>query len=234
MNKRTDTAHALAAAKILKELKIRFDFGFMLFAPWTTLGSLLSDVAFLEKLCGDGWSPVPFCKMLPYAETSIQHTLKAQGRLKGKDGLEDYDFLEPPIDYVYAVLRSWFVDWFFSPDGVMELARRANSWLGIAEASALRVQTQQLGSIRERLQAITAESNRFFLDRVKTLVCRIDDPTLAEPEQKDEIARHEERFTSTLRSILHDLECLRPPRQRYTGRFDHVVQPGMEIPIRPA
>src|SRR5262249_48066662 len=79
MNKRIEAETHLRAGEILKRLGLSFDFGFMLLDPWSTFESVRSNIAFLERFVGDGWSVAPFCRMLPYAGTPLEAPARRSG-----------------------------------------------------------------------------------------------------------------------------------------------------------
>jgi anaerobic magnesium-protoporphyrin IX monomethyl ester cyclase len=95
MNKHLTDEANLAATRVLNELAINWDFGFMLFDPLSTYETVLESLHFLEELCGNGSAPVTACKMIPYAETPIEKLLRDSGRLIVHGEREDYRFLDP-------------------------------------------------------------------------------------------------------------------------------------------
>jgi len=125
MNKRINRDTILAGVDILKKLNIYYDFGFMLFHPWSTLESITENIAFLAVTTGDGSSPVTFCKLLPYAETAIEKQLKSEGRLTGLTGFEDYAFLDFRVDKYFNYASFLFSDWIDSHNGILNTARWA-------------------------------------------------------------------------------------------------------------
>lgn len=104
LHKQITVEQNLQAVRTLKEIGIRFEFGFMLLDPSSTFEAVLGNVAFLREIVGDGCAPATFCKMLPYDGTPIKDTLEAAGRLKGDVCTPDYDFLDPRLDRFYASL----------------------------------------------------------------------------------------------------------------------------------
>lgn len=104
LHKQITVEQNLKAVRTLKEIGIRFEFGFMLLDPSSTFDAVLGNIAFLREIVGDGCAPATFCKMLPYDGTPIKDTLEASGRLKGDVCTPDYDFLDPRLDRFYAHL----------------------------------------------------------------------------------------------------------------------------------
>lgn len=132
MNKHLTADVNLRAVKTLKELAINYEYGFMLFDPTTTHQSVTENLDFLEKLCGDGSSPLTFCKMLPYAGTPIETRLLKEKRLKvPRVGYADYDFNDNSVDRFYATASECFSDWIGRQDGVTNLSKWTNFHLSV-------------------------------------------------------------------------------------------------------
>jgi len=168
MNKRMTPETSIEAVHTLKRLGVEYDFGFMLFNPDSTFDSVASNLDFLGHICGDGSAPITFCKMLPYAETRIEHRLKGEGRLKGEPGFEDYDFIDPRLNHLHACMTECFRDWIGGHEGVLNLARWARCYYAV-----YRRHYPMSSAFRELEQALTdciAHSNRYFLDAAQELV----------------------------------------------------------------
>ena len=84
LNKGITVEQNIRAVEILKDLAIRFDFGFMMLDPSSTFESVLENVAFLRTIVGDGSSPAEFCRMVPYDGTPIKEELGAGGPPPGR------------------------------------------------------------------------------------------------------------------------------------------------------
>jgi len=103
LNKHVTVDQNLAAIELLKGMGLTTGLGFMLFDPSTTFETIQDNIAFLRAAAGDGAFPINFCKMLPYAGTPIEETLRKQGRMTGSLARPDYDFLDPRVD-LYSAL----------------------------------------------------------------------------------------------------------------------------------
>lgn len=123
LNKLLTVEDNIVAVKILKRLNLLFEFGFMLFDPSSTFDSVLANIRFLETICSDGYSPVVYCKTLPYAETDIEKRLLAEGRLTGTLTQPDYDFLDPNLNNYYWFMYETFRDWMGIPTGLLARLR---------------------------------------------------------------------------------------------------------------
>ena len=123
LNKQLDVESNIKAIDILKKLKINYEYGFMLFDPSSTFESLKENILFLKKICGDGSSPITYCKMIPYAETDIERKLLNDGRLIGSIITPDYNFLDSRLDDLFAYLYKVFHKWIHSSEGVLSRIR---------------------------------------------------------------------------------------------------------------
>ncbi len=88
----------LAAVATLKRIGLRFEYGFMILDPSSSFTSIRANLAFLDKVTGDGSVAATFCRMLPYDGTPIRDRLAAEGRLRGDVCNPDYEFLDPRLD----------------------------------------------------------------------------------------------------------------------------------------
>lgn len=110
------TLHAL---DIIKETKINFEYGFMLFDPYSTFGSIKENVGFLEELGRDGQVAIHFSKMFPYVGTSIAQRLKDEGRLVGTLDSPNYAYNDSRINLLEAFVSKTFHDMLFNPLGLV-------------------------------------------------------------------------------------------------------------------
>ncbi|MFX1376327.1 MAG: B12-binding domain-containing radical SAM protein [Promethearchaeota archaeon] len=123
LNKQLSVESNIKATEILKKLKITYEFGFMLFDPYSTFESIKENILFLKKICGDGSTPITFCKMAPYAETDIERRLLNEGRLIGSLITPDYKFLDSRIEDLYTYLYRIFHSWIHSNEGILARVR---------------------------------------------------------------------------------------------------------------
>jgi radical SAM superfamily enzyme YgiQ (UPF0313 family) len=167
LNKQMTVAKSLDGINTLKKLEIGFDFGFMLFQPSTTYRSLNENLDFLKMICGDGYSPLTFLKMMPYYETRIEKELIAEGRIKGEPGYKDYDFLEDSMNHYFKYLTKCFLQWTRDPAGVVNISKWARNY--IAVYSRYFKSTPDFLTISKDVKSIISESNLFLLDTMKEL-----------------------------------------------------------------
>jgi len=91
----------LRAGRILRDLDVSFDFGFMLLEPWSTMQTARNNMEFLRTFTEDGWAVAGFCRTLPYVGTPIERRLRAEGRLTGPSLDAEYRFLDPRVDLLW-------------------------------------------------------------------------------------------------------------------------------------
>src|SRR5260370_24170347 len=111
----------LRAGGILNELGLSVDFGFMMVDTCSSFRSIRQNVDFLETFIGDGWTVAPFCRMLPYAGTTIKRKLEAEGRLLGTQFEPDYKFLDPKLDFFYDWMVHTFYERNFTNQGLRHI-----------------------------------------------------------------------------------------------------------------
>jgi len=169
LNKEITVEQNLAAVRLLKELGIRFEYGFMLLDPSSTFRSVRANLAFLREIVGDGCAAATFCKMLPYDGTPIKDTLEAAGRLKGDVCAPEYDFLDPKLDAFYADLARVVevTGWVHGPRALtMQL-----SWAHVEVAIIRRLfpALPDTDAYESALKAHTARSNAQLFEIVERL-----------------------------------------------------------------
>src|SRR5205823_13646519 len=91
----------IRAVDTLKQIGLGFEYGFMLFDPSTTFESVRTNIAFLQRIVGDGSAAATFCRMIPYDGTPIKDQLAREGRLRGDVGNPDYDFHDPRLELFF-------------------------------------------------------------------------------------------------------------------------------------
>jgi anaerobic magnesium-protoporphyrin IX monomethyl ester cyclase len=167
LNKHMTVSESLEGINILKKLGIGFDYGFMLFQPSSTFKSLNENLDFLKKICGDGYTPVTFLKVLPYYETHIEKDLRKDGRLKGEPGFLDYDFLDDALNDYYKFITSNFFEWLREPEGLTNLSKWVRNYFSVF--SYFYEITPEIQFLLGNVNKIVAESNLFLLDTMKNL-----------------------------------------------------------------
>jgi len=169
LNKHMTVAESRKGINILKNLEIGIDYGFMLFQPASTFKSINQNLDFLRQLCGDGYTPVTFLKLRPYFDTRIEKELREEGRLKGKPGFLDYDFLSAPLGHYYKFISDSFKEWLTDPNGLANIAKWARIYISVF--SYFYKMTPEVKSLSSEVRKRVAQSNMFVLDNMKELSC---------------------------------------------------------------
>ena len=162
LHKQLTVEHNLRAVRILKELDMLFEYGFMLLDPSSSFDSVRANVQFLRAIIGDGSAAAIFCRMIPYDGTPIKDELAAAGRLRGDICNPDYDFLDPKLDSFYNELSDIvkIQGWTHSYGALSSQLNWA--WNEVAVLQHLFPQLEDLGLYRASLRKLTAASNELL------------------------------------------------------------------------
>ncbi|HEV2302736.1 MAG TPA: radical SAM protein [Stellaceae bacterium] len=170
LHKEITVEQNLRAVQTLKQLGLMFEFGFMMFDPSSTLGSIKENLDFLRAIVGDGSAAAVFCRMLPYDGTPIKDALEQAGRLRGDVVHPEYDFLEQQVTDFYRELTQILDVWGWM-HGFQALSPHLNwSWNEAAILQRLFPPLPGLNSYKEELRAITRESNAVLFRIVDDLL----------------------------------------------------------------
>ena len=167
LNKHMTIKESLEGIKTLRELEIEFDYGFMLFQPWTTYRSLNENLDFLRQVCSDGYTPVTFLKLMPYYETKVEKELLKEGRLKVTTGIRDYDFKEDSLNQYYDFIINCFKEWLRHPEGVANISKWGRDYYSIythyfgKDADAIK--------LKRNFTKVLSDSNFYILNILKEL-----------------------------------------------------------------
>ena len=167
LNKLLTVKRTMKAINIIKKLGIGFEYGFILFQPLTTYRTLNENLDFLKVICGDGYTTVPFQKLIPLYETEVEKELIETGRLKVSDGVKDYDFLEESMNHYYEFVFSCFTEWMRGPEGVENISKWAGNYFSVY-MHFFDVQPEGMNYFR-KVRRVISESNLFLLDTLKEL-----------------------------------------------------------------
>jgi radical SAM superfamily enzyme YgiQ (UPF0313 family) len=167
LNKHMTLTESLRGINILKELEIEIDYGFMLFQPASTFKSVNDNLDFLIQLCGDGYTSVSFLKLEPFFDTIIEKKLRKDGRLKGKPGFWDYDFLINSLDQYYKFISKSFMEWINHTDGLGNVIKWARNYFSVF--SHFYKMSPEVQSLLFEVQKSVSKSNMFLIDNMKEL-----------------------------------------------------------------
>ena len=131
-NKRYGLADIIRAADTLDELGLAYEYGFMMFEPWSTLATIYGDLALLEDLGTRGSSVVDFTKTMPYAGTAIARRLEDEGRLEGTVAAPDYGYLDKRVMHLQRFASNTFHERNFEANGLVNRLRMAKFEAAIA------------------------------------------------------------------------------------------------------
>ncbi len=212
LNKHITPQMNIEAIEIIKKLNLNYAFGFMLFNPESTFESVNENLMFLRKICGDGSSPITFCKMLPYAETQIEHKLKKEGRLIEVGFLEDYNFYDSRLGRLHLFMQDCFAEWINEHDGLLNMIHWSTDYLLIYK-KYFQV-TLELKNIEKKLIQVISKSNNYFLKVSQNLVevfssseDIIEDLDILKKIKRDVFIEHE-KYRSKILDIRKNIEEL--------------------------
>jgi radical SAM superfamily enzyme YgiQ (UPF0313 family) len=115
----------LQSLVLLKKIHMPFEYGFMLFEPYSTNETVRENIEFLKNISKYGDSLIHFCKMSPYAGTPIARRLEAEKRLEGTVSCPDYRFLDSRLDLLQTFYSQVFNFRNFDDRGLVERLRYA-------------------------------------------------------------------------------------------------------------
>jgi hypothetical protein len=194
----------------------------MLFDPSSTFQSVVDNLNFLEKMCGDGSSAVTFCKMLPYAETRVEKELRSENRLIGELGFEDYYFLDPMLNMYYSCVIDSFYDWIMDHAGLLNSIRWTKYRLAVYRRYfPINDESAQL---QKRATQLIADCNRFMLEKMKWMASQFPSPHSdihnldVQAGLKDEIESFHKDRKSQLNQIFDRIESLAQETQTASSR----------------
>jgi radical SAM superfamily enzyme YgiQ (UPF0313 family) len=169
LNKHVSSKQNLVAVDLLKRHNIALSIGFMLFDPYSTTDTIRENIRFLKTVGEDGYFPINFCKMLPYAGTPIEARLRNEGRLQGTATQPDYDYADGRLNWYEFLVQRLFQRRNFSTDGNVMLLQQADFDRRLATQFALAVPYQEYGT------ALTRIIQRSNICATETLELLLDD-----------------------------------------------------------
>lgn len=169
LNKHVTVEQNLSAIELIKRHNIALAIGFMLFDPSSTVATLQDNLQFLRAVSEDGYFPINFCKMLPYAGTPIETQLRNEDRLTGSITHPDYDFIDPRVNWYAFIVQRIFAERNFSPKGLVARLLRIDFNLRLQNSlSGNTTASEQDAHLRKLIQ----RSNLLALSTLETLLDR--------------------------------------------------------------
>jgi anaerobic magnesium-protoporphyrin IX monomethyl ester cyclase len=202
LNKLLEADAHWRAGRVLRELDLSFDFGFMLLEPWSTLESAQANATFLRDFTADGWVAAGFCRTLPYVGTPIERRLREEGRLVGPALDAEYRFLDPRVDLLWDFCLLAFDGRNSGPNATWNLLR------GLLFDTHLELPGRPRDDgLAAASRALARASNGVMLDVVDAAIELIDEGAVAHPTDGDllELARLARREDALVRRQMREL-----------------------------
>ena len=172
-NKRYGLADVIRAADTLDELGLNYEYGFMMFEPWSTLATISDDLALLEDLGSRGSSVVDFTKTMPYAGTAIARRLEEEGRLEGTVAAPDYGYLDKRVMHLQRFASSTFHERNFEANGLVNRLRMAKFETTIARR--LGRQDATVANASDRVADLIRRNNADVIEAMRLTVRLLED-----------------------------------------------------------
>ena len=170
LHKQITVEQNLRAVSVLKQINLRFEFGFMLLDPSSTFESVRDNVRFLRTIVGDGSAAAGFSRMIPYDGTPIRDELERTRRLTGDVINPGYDFLDPRLQEYYEALTK-IVNVSGWVHGIKSLSPQlCHAWNEVAVIERLFPPLPGLREYAAIVRQITREAN-------EVLFCVMEDMT---------------------------------------------------------
>ena len=167
-----DVYHALA---ILRDIEIPYEYGFMIFEPYSTTDTVRANVEFLKELDSYGSALANFCKMAPYAGTPIARRLSAEDRLEGTLDSPDYRFLDSRLDLLQLFVTQTFNFRNFSNQGLVERLRFAK--FDCAVLDKFYAHSYDTHRYAKTVRSLIADCNRTALEALSLATALVESRT---------------------------------------------------------
>jgi anaerobic magnesium-protoporphyrin IX monomethyl ester cyclase len=173
LNKQVSVQKNLDAIAIVKSFNLALSIGFMLFDPSSTASSIAENIRFLSTIGHDGYFPVNFGKMLPYAGTPIEQQLRDSGRLTGTVTHPDYEFSSLDLNWYAFLVQKLFARRNFSPEGIASLQSTDFEYRLIEaldrERAANLLQQEKLRKLISQSNTLAIETLNDLLEAIETM-----------------------------------------------------------------
>jgi len=168
INKNITTKDISEGIRILKDIYIGFDYGFMLYQPDSTFDSVSVNLNFLKSFCSDGYTQLTFLKMMPHFATRVEAELKEQDRLVVRAGIQDYNFLVRELDDFHKFVFDIFSDWLGKPRGFLNTSKWVRNYISVY--SFYNESSERVSNLSQDLIKLNEEANSFFFDTMFELI----------------------------------------------------------------
>jgi anaerobic magnesium-protoporphyrin IX monomethyl ester cyclase len=167
LNKQMSVEKCIEGIRILRKLRIEYDYGFMLFQPWMTYESLNKNLDFLRNITSNGYTPVSFLKLMPYYETRVEKELIMEGRLKLTSEGRDYSFNADSLNHFFEFITSCFREWLRHNDGVVNLSKWGRNYYSMYYRYFGR--DPDVKRLNRNFKKILSDSNKYILESLQHL-----------------------------------------------------------------
>jgi radical SAM superfamily enzyme YgiQ (UPF0313 family) len=222
LNKKVSVDQNLKAINLLKRNNVAMAMGFMIFDPSSTPDTICENIDFLKAVGEDGYFPINFCKMLPYAGTPIESELSNSGRLIGDVTKPDYTFLDERIDWYEDLTKLIFTRRNFSSDGNVLLLQQADFQYRLAQSFGFREPTEGYG---RKIRHLISKSNNDSLQTLRELLDGVMSQDIKYLlEDQDTIMKIAERQWRSEMEVEIELKTLNMEALPILNNFPHNLQ----------
>lgn len=151
---------------VLKKLGVLADFNLLMFNPYTTLGDVDDDLAFVEDVAGDGSVPVSIARMEVYSGTPVRMRLASEGRLLGNYRAWDYQIEDPRTEVLFRQVLAAMQRRNYHAEGLSKTAIQAYYELLIYRHFYADGYEEKLG---RQLASIVSRLNRHSVSVIRRL-----------------------------------------------------------------
>ncbi len=209
LNKHVSVEQNLVAIDLLKCHNVALAIGFMLFDPSSTVDTVRENLDFLQKVGEDGYFPINFCKLLPYAGTPIEAQLRSAGRLKGTPSQPDYDFLEPQLDWYAFLVQRIFTRRNFTSSGIVARLQQVDFDYHLMRSFGQEVYPNNYETILHQIIARSNTQVLKILNMLRDTILHSDiDMLVDEEETLLEFAEQEWRCEAEIEADLMKLQTM--------------------------
>lgn len=164
-NKHYDVHKIYESLDIIKRVGVDFEYGFMMFDPYSSMQSIKENIESLKYICKGGRAAVHFTKMFPYVGTAIADQLKKEGRIKGHFSIPDYSYLDPRVDQLQTFFNTRFYNIIFDGQGLM--SRLSFALMDSVVAERFFSETLNGKSYHMKVEKLVNEYNSSILDAME-------------------------------------------------------------------
>jgi radical SAM superfamily enzyme YgiQ (UPF0313 family) len=209
LNKGVTVEQNLAAIELIKKYNLALSIGFMMFDPSSSIESIRQNIEFLKSIGEDGYFPINFCKMLPYAGTPIKEELENSNRLLGTKTRPDYEFLDPLVNWYYFIVNRIFSRRNFHSDGLVTILQNLDFENRLEESLMRSGPTSITRELKNIIKAVNNSATETLTVLLNILLEKGVDYLLDEKKTLLQIINNEWQTELDEEKKLQDIEILR-------------------------